>query len=320
MAIVGFRKKPVYFINGFLDSGKTSFLKFTLEQDYFRIRGNTLLILCEEGEEEYEPELIKKSKTIVEILEEQSEFTVEKLTELDKKWHPERIIIEYNGMWSNKDIKLPSGWEIEQGITCVDASTFSMYFSNMRAMVAEMVKRAELIIFNRCDDCMDSLGTFRRNIKAVNSQAEVVFENSQGEINEIFEEDLPYELSKDRIELEGIAFGIWYLDMMDHLERYEGKEVSFLAMVVKPPLSEGFPENYFVPGRMAMTCCAEDISFIGFPCEYEGSRTLKNREYINIVAKVIRGMGPGYKGPGPLLKAVSIEKAPKPKEEIISFS
>ena len=44
----------VYLMTGFLDSGKTGFLKFTLKQDYFQIDGKTLLILCEDGEDEYD--------------------------------------------------------------------------------------------------------------------------------------------------------------------------------------------------------------------------------------------------------------------------
>ena len=41
---------PVYLVDGILESGKTSFLNFTLRQDYFQVDGTTLLINCEEGE------------------------------------------------------------------------------------------------------------------------------------------------------------------------------------------------------------------------------------------------------------------------------
>ena len=217
--------KVVYMINGFLDSGKTQFLKFTLSQDYFKIRGTTLLILCEEGEEEYDKELLSKTKTVVEQIEKQEDFNIENLTKLEKQWRPERIVIEYNGMWDNKNLTLPDNWKVEQQITMIDANTFPMYFNNMKSMVAEMVRKSELIIFNRCDNVMDSLASYRRNIKAVNPGADVVFENSEGEVNEIFEEDLPYELNQSVIELNDNSFGIWYMDMMDHLERYEGKDV-----------------------------------------------------------------------------------------------
>ena len=309
--------KPVYMINGFLDSGKTQFIKFTLAQDYFSIKGTTLLILCEEGEEEYDASLLKKSKTVVEVIEDEEDFTTEKLSSLEKQWKPERVVIEYNGMWNNKGLTLPSNWVVEQQITTIDASTFPMYFNNMKSMVAEMVRRSELIIFNRCDDVMDSLGVYRRNIKAVNAAAEVVFENSEGEVNEIFEEDLPYDLNQPVIKLDNLGYGIWYMDMMDHIERYEGKKIQFIANVLKPAQ---FPKGYFVPGRMAMTCCADDMAFIGYVCKYDDADKLKDKQWIEVTATVTRAMFPSYKGPGPVLVAESIKETKKPKDEVISFS
>jgi len=309
--------KPVYMINGFLDSGKTQFIKFTLAQDYFSIKGTTLLILCEEGEEEYDASLLKKSKTVVEVIEDEEDFTTEKLSSLEKQWKPERVVIEYNGMWNNKGLTLPSNWVVEQQITTIDASTFPMYFNNMKSMVAEMVRRSELIIFNRCDDVMDSLGVYRRNIKAVNAAAEVVFENSEGEVNEIFEEDLPYDLNQPVIKLDNLGYGIWYMDMMDHIERYEGKKIQFIANVLKPAQ---FPKGYFVPGRMAMTCCADDMAFIGYVCKYDDADKLEDKQWIEVTATVTRAMFPSYKGPGPVLVAESIKETKKPKDEVISFS
>lgn len=309
--------KPVYFINGFLESGKTSFLKFTLEQDYFRIKGTTLLLLCEEGEEEFDAKVLKKSHTVVEVMEDEEQFTVANLMELEKQWKPERIIIEYNGMWNMKDMKLPFHWNIEQQITCIDASTFPMYFTNMRSLVAEMVRNSELIIFNRCDDCMENLSTYRRNIKAVNAQAEVVFENSQGEINEIFEEDLPYDIKEPEIHLDDATYGIWYLDVMDHIERYEGKKITFTGMVLRP---EQFPAGCFVPGRMVMTCCADDIAFLGFVCKYDKASELQNRQWVNVTVTVKKEYWADYKGEGPVLYAQDVSVAEKPANEVINIT
>lgn len=309
--------KPVYFINGFLESGKTSFLKFTLAQDYFKIKGTTLLILCEEGEEEYDAKLLKKSKTIVEVIDEEEEFTSNKLMELEKQWKPERIIIEYNGMWSNKDVVLPVHWNVEQQITCIDANTFETYFNNMKSMVAEMVKKSELIIFNRCDNLRDKLGGYRRNMKTINAAAAVVFEDSQGEIDEIFEEDLPYDLKSDVIELDDNSYGIWYIDVMDHIERYEGKKLKFLANVLRPAQ---LPGGCFVPGRKAMTCCADDITFLGYICKYDKAETLKDKSWVMLTATITKEYWAGYKGEGPVLTAVSVEPASAPKNEVIGMN
>ena len=307
--------KPVYIINGFLESGKTEFITYTLDQPYFQVRGKTLLVLCEEGETEYEEALLKKSRTVVEIIEDEEEFTPANLIELEKKHKPERIIIEYNGMWNFKNMKLPWHWRVEQQITTIDASTFPAYYTNMRSLLAEMLRGSEMIIFNRCDGITD-LSSYKRNVKAINQQAEIIFEDSQGEIDTLFEEDLPYDLKAELLELDDQAYGIWYLDALDHLERYQGKKIRFTAMVLKP---DGFPDGYFVPGRMAMTCCADDMAFLGFACQYDFASSLKQKGWVLVTAEVQKEFWEDYNGEGPVLHAVSVEPAKAPKNQVISF-
>lgn len=307
--------KPVYLINGFLESGKTEFINFTLEQPYFRISGKTLLLLCEEGEGEYDPSVLKNSNTVVEIIEKEEDCTPDKMTELEKKHQPERIIIEYNGMWKFRDLKLPWHWKVEQQITTIDASTFPMYFTNMKSMVSDMIRNSEMIIFNRCDGIED-LNVYKRNVKALNQTADIIFEDRNGEIDEIMEEDLPYNLQDDPIALDEKGYGIWYLDSLDHPERYEGKTIRFTAMVMKP---DGFPENCFVPGRMAMTCCAEDMTFLGYACFFDDIGLYQERDWVKVTAVVKKEYFADYGGEGPVLHAVSVTRAKQPKEPVISF-
>ena len=168
---------PIYLMTGFLESGKTSFLNFTIGQDYFYIEGRTLLILCEEGEEEYDPELLKMSNTMVEILESEEELTTERLVAMDVLYQPERVIIEYNGMWLVSkflQMELPKGWGVAQQITTVDASTFQLYMNNMKSIFMDMVRTSEMVVFNRCKES-DPLATYRRGIKVANQRAEVIF-------------------------------------------------------------------------------------------------------------------------------------------------
>lgn len=308
--------KPVYVINGFLESGKTEFICYTIEQPYFQIKGRTLLIVCEEGEGEYDERLLKMSRTDMVLIEDEEDFNTSHLVELEKKYKPERIIIEYNGMWNFKNMKLPFHWSIEQQITIIDASTFPMYFTNMKSLLAEMLRKSEMIIFNRCDDVED-LGSYKRNVKAINQKADIVFEDSEGEVNQIFEEDLPYNLNDPVIRLDNEGYGIWYLDSLDNLDRYIGKTVQFVAMVLKP---SDFPDGYFVPGRMAMTCCAEDMAFLGFACEYDKADTLEDKQWVKVTAKVAKEYFADYGGEGPVLKAESVERTKAPKEEVISFT
>ena len=307
---------PVYVINGFLESGKTEFIKYTLAQPYFQTRGNTLLLLCEEGEAEYEESLLKKSRTIVELIEEEADFSEEHLKELEKKYKPERIVIEFNGMWNSKEVKLPSNWSVEQQITTIDASTFSMFYTNMKSMVAEMVRHSEMIIFNRCDGIKE-LSSYKRNVKAVNQQAEIIFEDSQGEVNEMMEEELPYDLKADVIELDNKGYGVWYLDALDHIERYEGKTIQYVGMVLKP---KKFPDGFFVPGRMAMTCCAQDMAFLGFACKYDSAKDLPEKSWVKVTATVKKEYFNDYKGEGPVLYAKTIAASKAPKVPVIDFS
>ncbi len=307
---------PVYVINGFLESGKTEFIKYTLAQPYFQTRGNTLLLLCEEGEAEYEESLLKKSRTIVELIEEEADFSEEHLKELEKKYKPERIVIEFNGMWNSKEVKLPSNWSVEQQITTIDASTFPMFYTNMKSMVAEMVRHSEMIIFNRCDGIKE-LSSYKRNVKAVNQQAEIIFEDSQGEVNEMMEEELPYDLKADVIELDNKGYGVWYLDALDHIERYEGKTIQYVGMVLKP---KKFPDGFFVPGRMAMTCCAQDMAFLGFACKYDSAKDLPEKSWVKVTATVKKEYFNDYKGEGPVLYAKTIAASKAPKVPVIDFS
>lgn len=309
-------KIPVYMINGFLESGKTDFINFTITQDYFKTGERTLLVLCEEGEQEYSPKILKKTNTILEIIEDEEDFTVEALDYLAKKNNVSRVIIEYNGMWQHKEIVLPNNWVMEQQITLIDASTFQMYFTNMKSMVADMVRSSEMIIFNRCDGNED-LATYKRSVKAVNPQAEIIFEGSEGEINLTLDEDLPYDVNADIIELDTLGFGIWYMDIMDNPQRYTGKTISYVGQVLHP---KQFPKDYFVAGRLAMTCCADDMAFLGYACKYEGCRNLAERSWVKVTATVKIEYFDDYEGEGPVLYVKEAVATGEPKNPVIDFS
>ena len=308
----------VYLMTGFLDSGKTQFLKFTLQQDYFQIDGKTLLILCEEGEEEYSPMEMLKYGVVIEKVEEREDLTEEFLEELNRKHEPERVVVEYNGMWKVSDfesMKLPDGWAIEQKLTTVDASTFQMYLTNLKPLFVEMVRGAELVLFNRCED-LKPLPGYRRSVKVVSPQAEVIFEDGQGEIENIFEDDVPYDLKAPVIKIAREDYGIWYVDMMENPDRYRGKTVEFTAKVLKP---RAFPSKVFLPGRMAMTCCADDTTFLGYVCRSAYAPKLKAGQWVDIRAKVRYANVSVYQGEGPVLEAENIEPA-DPIEELVYFN
>ena len=305
---------PLFLINGFLEAGKTQFLQFTMEQEYFQAEGKTLLIVCEEGDTEYDPDLLTETRTSVVYVDSLEELSPARLEELELLYNPERVLTEWNGMWNQEELKLPKDWVIYQQVTIIDGSTFELYMKNMKPLLGAMVRNSELIICNRCDEVEDLEG-YRRTLLAMNNKAEIVFEDEQGEITEISEADLPYDVSADVIQIGPEAYGIWYIDCMDKQERYKGKVVEFTGMVLK---SKNFPKNYFVPGRMAMTCCEADMTFLGYVCKAREAKNLETRQWVKVRAKIEYEEWQDYGGVGPVLYAQSVEPA-EPIKEIVQF-
>ncbi len=309
---------PIYLITGFLESGKTNFLKFTMRQDYFADNEKTLLIVCEEGIEEYDPSELADQNTVMVICESEDDFTADYLRDLKRQYRPERVVIEYDGMWRMStimDMKLPFAWELYQIIMVVDTGSFGLYLNNMKSLVVDMVSRAEMVMFNRATPDMPC-ANYKRAIKAVNRRIQTVFEDENGDMLDIPEE-LPYDISGPVIDVEDDDFGIWYIDAMDHPENYEGKTMHFKAMAMT---SSQFPKGSFVPGRMAMTCCANDISFLGFICMGNDLMKVKNKQWIDVTAKFKYQYMNVYEGEGPVLSAESIKPAEPASEELVYFN
>lgn len=309
----------VYLMTGFLESGKTQFLRYTLSQDYFRIQGNTLLITCEQGIEEYDEAFLKRTNTFLENVDSVEELTEEWFLSMEKKYNPERVMIECNGMipvTQMEELDYPDGWGMVQKLTTVDASTFQMYLANMKSLFMEMVRGADLVIFNRCKRDMP-LASFRRSVKVVNGRAEIIFEDEKGMIENIFEEKMPYDLNAPVVSIEPEDFGIWYMDAMDRPELYNGKTVEITACALKP---RGLAAKEFIAGRKAMTCCADDISFIGYLCRSPYAPKLGHGQWVKVKAKIGYEYVQAYGRKGPVLKAEFVEAAEAPAEELVYFN
>ena len=310
---------PIYLITGFLESGKTSFLNFTLQQDYFYTEGTTLLILCEEGEVEYDKAVLEMSNTVVEIIEKEEDLTTDRLAAMNILYQPERVIIEYNGMWlvSNfEKMQKPEGWGVEQQITCVDASTFQMYMANMKSIFMDMVRNSDMVVFNRCKK-EDPLATYRRGIKVANQRAEVIFEDEEGELDDIFQDEMPFDVNAPVIDILPEDYGIWFVDAMDHPETYVKKTVKFKARVMKP---RGMGSKFFVPGRTAMTCCADDTTFLGYVCKSAFAPKLQQGQWVEVTAKVGIENRMEYQGEGIVLYADFVEPCEPLEEEMVYFN
>ena len=310
---------PVYLITGFLESGKTTFINKVLRQSYFQIPEPTVVLNCEEGEKEYDSAALTHYNTFVVDFGEENALTPDRLAEIEEEIHPSRIMVELNPLWGVKNFEtmpLPPGWGIVQEIAVVDAATYPVYRTNMKSLFTEMFANADLVMFNRCTPEMP-LADFRRGIKVANPPCEIAFEAEDGSILDIFEDKLPYDTDADVINIEDVDYGIFYVDLRDHPERYEGKTVHFRGKMMK---SKAMGSKYFGLGWMAMTCCAEDMQFIGYICESPKARGFSSGSWIEMTAKVeIRHML-AYRGKGPVFRAIDMKLTDPPASELVYFN
>ena len=309
---------PVYLFTGFMDSGKTTLVQETLFENNFGDGAKGVIIMCEDGEKEYNVDKLKTVNFQLAEIEREEDFTSEKLKEINDSYLPKQVFIEYNGTWEIDKIleaKLPEGWVIVQTLTTVDSTTFDLYLNNMRVMMQEQVFASDVVIFNRTDDDTDR-GHLRRMIKNINRKAQVVYERKDGTIDQRPEE-LPFDINQEVIELSDADYAIWYMDAMENYRKYDGKKVHFLGLVYNP---EKLKKGIFVPGRFAMTCCIEDTTFLGFKCKYDKEEELPHKSWIDITAEIHVEFAREYKGKGPVLYPISIKPAQKPEDELVYVS
>ena len=215
-----------------------------------------------------------------------------------------------------EEMKLPAGWGIEQHITCVDASTFQVYMQNMKSIFMDMVRNADMVVFNRSKKEYP-LANFRRSIKVVNPSAEVIFEDEEGEMTDIFADQMPFDLDAEIVDIPPEDYGIWFVDAMDHPDRYVGKTLRFKARARRP---RGMGSKFFIPGRTAMTCCADDTSFLGYICKSAYAPKLKPGEWVEVTAKVAFENRSEYQGEGIVLYAENVTPCEPLADEMVYFN
>lgn len=309
---------PVYLFTGFLESGKTTCIQEVIEEGNFSDGAKTLLILCEEGEHEIEDELLMANRISCVVVEDEDEFTEDVCMKLQEKYKPDRIVIEYNGMWNIDKLSreiLPEHWFVVQTFTTVNALTYEMYSNNMKPLLMAHFQMSDLVIFNRCMDAMDKAAA-RRSVKAINRRAQVLFEAEDGTVESDIAEQLPYDINASVITLEDDDFGLWYLDVSEHPEKYAGKTMVFKGQVYR---TLTFPKDAFVPSRQAMTCCEDDIAKIGFMCHYDKTNQLKSDSWVTVTAEVKVKRSRRQDSDYPVLYAKKVEAAEPPEEELVYF-
>ncbi len=308
---------PVYIFTGFLDSGKTTAIKEFITGMQEKHHKKTLLLLCEEGEEEFDEDELAKQDILIRSIEEESLFNYDYTLELENEADAECVVVEYNGMWNSNRPRVI--WDPAQimEIMLVDASTFDLYLSNLKALIADKIRTADIIMFNRCDDVRDSLPLYRRNARALNSKSAIVFRNSSGLIDFDPGDFLPYNPDADVIEIDDDSFAAFYIDATEKPDRYIGKEVVFTGMVLKAKAAN---DRSFLLGRIAMTCCSEDLSTFAFICDCDGDIVLNTDEWLSITCIMDKEHSEKYDVWHPVCKVTEIVRADPPEEKIINVT
>ena len=310
---------PVYLFTGFLESGKTKFIQETLEDERFNAGEKTLLLVCEEGEEEFDPSAFSAPNVYIETIAEESQLTQALLKQLLKKHNARRVMIEYNGMWLLNTLlnALPDSWPLYQIFLFFDSSTFLNYNANMRSLVVDKLQSCDLVVFNRLENEADVL-PLHKLVRSVSRRADIEYDYLDGhaEPDQIVD-PLPFDINADVIEIADSDYGIWYQDLMDDMEKYDGKTVRFKGIVA---IDASFPANTMAVGRHIMTCCANDIQYGGLICKWKRASSLRARDWVTVTGKISVERHKLYGRVGPVLIATAVIYAQKPDEEVVTFS
>lgn len=310
---------PVYAFTGFLDSGKTKFIQETLEDPRFNAGERTLVLIFEEGEEEYDLSTYPHKNVYLETLDQQT-VTEAQLAALEKKYRAERVVAELNGMQLVADLynRFPQNWVIAQEVMFADATTFNAYNSNMRNLVMDKLMGAQMVVFNRLTPGEDTM-SLHKLARAANRRIDILYDYTDGTTKfDDVQDPLPFDINAPVIQIKDEDYALWYRDVTEEPEKYVGKTVCFKAQVA---MLRRQKEGMFAPGRFVMTCCVEDIQFCGIPCRYADSKNLASRAWVQVTAKISAEKHPLYKGDvGPVLTAIEVVKdVPAADPDVATF-
>ena len=309
---------PVYLFTGFLEAGKTQFIQESLSGQALTPKGNTLLLVCEEGIEEYDPSTFTSKNVYFEAIENESDLTPGLLSSLAEKHKAEFVLLEYNGMWQLGSLynNLPDNWYIHQELFLCDARTIENYNKNMRSLVVDKLTSCDLVAFNRMAPEADRM-PLHKLVRSVSRNTQIIYDMTDGNIEyDTIEDPLPFDINADIIRINDKDFAYWYRDMVADMEKYHGKKVHFKGVVLK---DESIPKGCFICGRHVMTCCADDIQYNGLACKWKSSETLKSYKWVEISGKISIEKHKVYEAAGPVIKVTSVIPAAAPEDEVATF-
>ena len=276
---------------------------------------NSVIICTEEGEEEYDTASLKRIGVDVVYVDEEEMLSEQFLEDLQTNYKPMDVYLEFNGMWDLKaflDKPMPKGWYIANVFSLVDATTYEIYLKNMRQTLMTPLSVSDVILFNRCAEGFRK-GEARRAIKLLNNRAELFFAGENGRVDQGLDELILTE-SDGLLKIDDTLFCPWFVDLIEHTEKYYEKEVELTAMVSS---GKGLMKDQFYAGRYVAICCAEDAQFVGFVAKYYGD-TPKDGYWIKIRAVLKQGEIEGNKRVI-VLDVSKLEKVNAPEEKLLYF-
>ena len=309
---------PVYLFTGFLEAGKTKFIQETLEDKRFNNGEKTMLLLCEEGEEEYDIDLFPCKEVYQRVIEDISELNPQHLQELLTECGAQRVVIEYNGMWQLQTLfnSIPDNWTVYQEMFFADATTFLNYNANMRSLVVDKLNTCELVVFNRFQPDMNKM-EFHKLVRAISRRTDIAYEYANGKVEyDEIQDPLPFDVNADVIVIADTDYALWYRDLMEDPKKYDGKTVKFKGIVAH---DRTFPPQTFAVGRHVMTCCAEDITYHCVVAQWNGADALQSRQWIQATGKIKVQKHKLYRGKGPVLYITNASLTTPPQQEVATF-
>ena len=211
---------PVYVFTGFLDSGKTKFVQETFEDERFNAGERTLLLVFEEGEEEYDFSTYPHQNVFMEVLD-QATVTTKELAALAKKYKVERVVAELNGMQQVGELymRFPEDWGVAQEVMFADATTFAAYNANMRNLMMDKMVGAQMIVFNRMEKGQDIM-PFHKIARAANRKVDILYDYTDGTSQyDDIEDPLPFDINAPVIEVKDEDFALWYRDVTEEPQK-----------------------------------------------------------------------------------------------------
>ncbi len=308
----------VYLFTGFLEAGKTRFIKDTMRDENFNDgKHKYLIIQCEEGEEELEAADFGDNVSLCSF-ENESDLLPERLEARRKRADADVVVIEYNGMWQIDKLynSLPEGWAVYQEIYIADSTTILSYNANMRQLVVDKLASCEMVVFNRTDSKTDRL-ELHKLVRGVSRKANICYEGLDGDIEfDDIEDPLPFDIEAPVVDIKDEDFAIFYRDMSEEFPKYSGKTVRFKGIVATDP---SLPKGHFAIGRHIMTCCEADIAYRGVVAKGMGKLKLKTRDWVTVKGVLREEYSPLYGGEGPVLDVKEITYSEKPIQEVATF-